>query len=108
LYNYENIEGILITCYIEGRYRLSITFNLHKVQLELINLLTIQKPVVFFFNLCVGTLGAAAATGLMYQPRMIGKGDCGEIGGMKIGKGNRSTRRKPSPPPLCPPQIPRD
>jgi hypothetical protein len=22
-------------------------------------------------------------------------GDCGEIGGMKIGRGNRSTRRKP-------------
>jgi hypothetical protein len=28
-----------------------------------------------------------------------------EIGGM-IGKGNRSTRRKPAPVPLCPPQIP--
>jgi hypothetical protein len=28
-----------------------------------------------------------------------------EIGGM-IGRGNRSTRRKPAPVPLCPPQIP--
>jgi hypothetical protein len=44
-----------------------------------------------------GTLGTAAATGLLYQPRMIGDGDCGEIGGMKIGRGNRSTRRKPAP-----------
>jgi hypothetical protein len=26
---------------------------------------------------------------------MIGDSDCGEIGGMKIGKGNGSTRRKP-------------
>jgi hypothetical protein len=26
--------------------------------------------------------------------------------GMKIGRGNRSTRRKPAPAPLCPPQIP--
>jgi hypothetical protein len=34
-------------------------------------------------------------------------GDCGEIGGMKIGRVNRSTRRKPAPPPLCPPQNPR-
>jgi hypothetical protein len=33
---------------------------------------------------------------------MIGEGDCGEIGGMKIGKGNRSTRRKPASAPLCP------
>jgi hypothetical protein len=33
----------------------------------------------------------------LYQPRMIGDGDCGEIGGMKIGRGNQSTRRKPTP-----------
>jgi hypothetical protein len=26
---------------------------------------------------------------------MINDGDCGDIGGMKIGRGNRSTRRKP-------------
>jgi hypothetical protein len=45
-----------------------------------------------FFNLCGGTLGTAATTGLLYQPRMIGDGDCGEIGGMKICKGNQSTR----------------
>jgi hypothetical protein len=31
------------------------------------------------------------------QPQMIDEGDCGAIGGMKIGRGNRSTRRKPSP-----------
>jgi hypothetical protein len=31
--------------------------------------------------------------------------DDGEIGGM-IGRGNRSTRRKPTPMPLCPPQTP--
>jgi hypothetical protein len=61
-----------------------------------------------FFNLCGGNLGTAAATGILYQPRMIGDGDSGGIGGMKIGRGNRSTRRKPSPAPLCPPQIPHD
>jgi hypothetical protein len=49
---------------------------------------------VDFFNLCGGTLGTAAITGLLYQPRMIGDGDCGGIGGMKIGRGNKSTRRK--------------
>jgi hypothetical protein len=37
-------------------------------------------------------------------------GDCedGEFSGMKIGRGNRSTRRKPVPAPHCPPQIPLD
>jgi hypothetical protein len=32
--------------------------------------------------------------------------DDGEFGGIKIGRGNRSTRRKPATAPLCPPQIP--
>jgi hypothetical protein len=42
------------------------------------------------------------------QPQMIGDGDCGEIGGIKSGRGNRSTRRKPAPAPLCSPEIPHD
>jgi hypothetical protein len=29
--------------------------------------------------------------------------DDGEFGGMKIGRGNRSTQRKPPPSPICPP-----
>jgi hypothetical protein len=45
--------------------------------------------------------------GLLYQPWMIDD-DYGAIGGMRIGRGNRSTRRKPAPVPLCPPQIPHD
>jgi hypothetical protein len=44
--------------------------------------------------------------GLLYQPRVID--EYGEFGGMKIGRGNRSTRRKYAPLPLCPPQIPHD
>jgi hypothetical protein len=62
----------------------------------------------FFFNLCGGTLDTATTTGLLYLPRMTGDGDCGEIGGMKIGRGNRSSRRKPASAPLYPPQIPHD
>jgi hypothetical protein len=34
--------------------------------------------------------------------------ECGTVGGMKIGRGNQSTGRKPAPVPLCPPQIPHD
>jgi hypothetical protein len=40
-------------------------------------------------------IGTAATTGLLYQPQMT-DGDCGAIGGMKVGKGNRSTRIKPA------------
>jgi hypothetical protein len=39
--------------------------------------------------------------------RIIGD-ECGAVGGMRIGRGNRSTRRKPASVPLCPPQIPHD
>jgi hypothetical protein len=48
----------------------------------------LKRILEFFFNLCGGTLGTAATTGLLYQPRMISDGDCGEIGGIKIGKVN--------------------
>jgi hypothetical protein len=48
-------------------------------------------------------LGTAATSGLLYKPQMIDEGDCGAIGGMKIGRGYRSTRRKLATAPLCPP-----
>jgi hypothetical protein len=65
----------------------------------------VHTRTYIYINLCGGTVGNAATTGLLYQPRMIGEGDCGEIGGMKIGRGNRSTRGKNAPAPPCPPQI---
>jgi hypothetical protein len=62
-------------------------------------LCTNLKNVFFFFILWGGTLGTAAATGLLYQPRMINDGDCEEIVGIKFGRGNRSTRKKTCPSP---------
>jgi hypothetical protein len=64
-----------------------------------------------FFIICgvgLSPLGTAATSGLLYKPQMIDEDGCGAIGGMKIGRGNRSTWRKPAPAPLCPPQIPHD
>jgi hypothetical protein len=51
----------------------------------------------------LGSLGTAATN----RPTVPAPGDYddGEIGGM-IGTGNRSTRKKPTPVPLCPPQTP--
>jgi hypothetical protein len=42
--------------------------------------------------------------GLLYQSRMID--EYGAFGGMRIGRGSRSTLRKPAPLSLCLPQIP--
>jgi hypothetical protein len=50
--------------------------------------------------------GTAATVVLLYQPQMIDDYVCGATGGMEIGRGSRNTRRKPSPMPRCPPQIP--
>jgi hypothetical protein len=49
-----------------------------------------------------GSLGTAATN----RPTVPAPGDYndGEIGGMMIGRGNRNTREKPAPVPLCPPQ----
>jgi hypothetical protein len=57
---------------------------------------------VFFSGVGLSPLGTAAISGLLYKPQMIDEGECGAIGGTKIGRGNRSTRRKPAPAPLCP------
>jgi hypothetical protein len=46
--------------------------------------------------------------GLLYQPQMIDDDDCRAVDGVRISRGDRSTRRKPAPVPLCPPQIPHD
>jgi hypothetical protein len=48
-------------------------------------------------------LGTSATNDLLYLPRVIMMWRI--FGGMKIGRGNRSTRGKPAPAPLCPPQI---
>jgi hypothetical protein len=39
---------------------------------------------------------------------MIDDDECGAVGGMRIGRGNRSNKRKPALLPLRPPQIPHD
>jgi hypothetical protein len=62
--------------------------------------------IIIVCEVRLSRLGTATTTGLLYQSQMIDDGDCGAIGGMKIGRVNRSTRRKPVPVPLCPPQIP--
>jgi hypothetical protein len=65
--------------------------------------------VVFFLNWYSGVwspIGSTRHCGHQW-PTVPAPGDYddGEISGM-IGRGNQSTRRKPAPVPLCPPQIP--
>jgi hypothetical protein len=64
------------------------------------------------FMFLIGIVGGGVQLGPLctaatHRPIVPAPDDCddGEIGGM-IGRGKRSTRRKPAPVPLCPPQSP--
>jgi hypothetical protein len=70
------------SCHFHGFFLIGIVGG--GVQLILLGTVTTKRPIV----------------------PAPGDYDDGEIGGM-IGRGNRSTRRKPAPVPLCPPQTPR-
>jgi hypothetical protein len=47
-----------------------------------------EPKIDFFSGVGLSPLGTAATSGLLYKPQMIDEGDCGAIGGMKIGRGN--------------------
>jgi hypothetical protein len=83
-----------------------------KLSLFVISAFVLVTSFAFFFLICIvgvesklGPLGTSAT----YWSTAPAPGDCedGEFGGMN-GRGNRSTRRKPAPAPLCPPQFPLD
>jgi hypothetical protein len=63
-----------------------------------------NEIVIFFFSFLGWgkTVVRRPLIGLLYQPRMIDD-ECGTVGGMRIGRGNQSTRRQPTQVPLCPP-----
>jgi hypothetical protein len=67
----------------------------------------------FFFSWFLGVrwdwiyLVRRPLIGLFYHPRMIDD-ECEAVSGMRIVRGNRSTRRKPAPVPLSRPQITQD
>jgi hypothetical protein len=64
-------------------------------------------PISFFSFLQWAQTESTWYVGLLYQPQMIDD-ECVAVGGVRIGTGNRSDRRKPAPLSLCPPQIPHD
>jgi hypothetical protein len=77
--------------------------------LQIIQVTLFKLYDLIFFNwyngggVRLGPLGTAATN--WASVRAPGEYNDGEIGGM-IGRGNRSTRRKPATVPLCPPQTP--
>jgi hypothetical protein len=66
-----------------------------------IYLLTLYVVFLVFSFLGWGETESTWYVGLLYQPRMI-YDECGEVSGMRTGRGNQSTRRKSAPMPFCP------
>jgi hypothetical protein len=73
-----------------------------------------SHDVSFFFLVSWGgvrlsLLGTSATNWpIVPAPDVDNDDECGAVGGMRIDRGNRSTRRKPTPVPLFLPQIPHD
>jgi hypothetical protein len=74
----------------------------------LLLLITRRFIHLFLIRIVGGVELGPFGTSATKWPIVPAPGDCddGEFGGMKIGRGNRRTRRKPGPAPPCPPQIP--
>jgi hypothetical protein len=68
------------------------------------NKIILHTLLIFNWWVQVGPLGTTATNRPIVQAPA--DYDDGEIGGMMIGRGNRSSRRKRAPVPLCPPQNP--
>jgi hypothetical protein len=81
-----------------------ITCRIHEEMYNSYSLTSAESTGILFFYFIIVSGVSLSPLGLLYQPQIIDDGDCG----MKIGRGNWSTRRKPAPAPLCPPQIPHD
>jgi hypothetical protein len=56
--------------------------------------------VVIISGVRLSELCTAATTDLLYLPQVINDDDYEAVDGMKIGRGNRNTRRNPAPVPL--------
>jgi hypothetical protein len=69
--------------------------------------MTIFHSVYFLFfhgfGVRPGPLGTSATVWPIVPAPDDDDDECGAVGGMRIGRGNRSTRRKLPPVPLCPP-----
>jgi hypothetical protein len=67
-----------------------------------------MKHYIFLVGIVGGVQLGLIGTAATNRPIVPAPGayDDREIGGMMIGRGNRSAWRKPSPVPLCPPQTP--
>jgi hypothetical protein len=91
----------------------TIKIHVFKIQSDHLEYSSVDKKKIFcFWFLGVGWewghLVCRSLFGLLCQLPFIGDEECGAVCGKSIVRGNRSTRRKPTPMTLCSPQMPHD
>jgi hypothetical protein len=86
-------EEISVSCYKCDTYTWRKAKHIHKRQTHPL----VRVDVCFFLGWggVIVHLVRRPLTGLLYQPRSIDD-ECGAVDGMRIGRGNRSTQRKPA------------
>jgi hypothetical protein len=100
----------------QRRFRHSIRSYRHKTQTSWIcnkpRVRSETKPLDLFYTVACGGMRLSplvtSATNGPIVPAPDYRWIWSIFGGMRIGRGNRSSRRKPVLVPLCPPQIPHD
>jgi hypothetical protein len=93
------------TSYLTWQVKFNVNISPEKCDTENVHnyIFHLKLELQAFVVVRLSPIGIATTTGLLCQPQMIDDGDCRTVGGMKIGRGYRSTQRKPSLAPLCPP-----
>jgi hypothetical protein len=100
---------LLKICPSEKCFRLKLQNSIRFVFYTMFHFTCMKRHKVFLIGIVGGgvQLGPIDTTATN-RPIVPAPGEygVGEIGGVMIGKGNRSTRRKPTPVLFCPPQTP--
>jgi hypothetical protein len=97
-----NFEDWGTVCFFATCYAILPSTHKHSIQIPSL------RFFILFFYLYIGGVESRSTRHCGHEWPIVlvpGDYDDGEIGGM-IGRGKRSTWRKPAPMPLCPPQIP--
>jgi hypothetical protein len=80
-------------CCLSSRYQATFIPQAYGVYVTLLCLIDVFFFLIFFGGVRLSPLVRRPLFGLLYQPRMIDD-ECGAVDGMRIGRGNKSTRRK--------------
>jgi hypothetical protein len=103
-WNSDIFRILYVHIFFEVQNSLSHAFSVSAAFISVVEFSQARCFMTFFRFFC-GWGETESSPYVGHKPRMIDD-ECRAVGGMRYGKGNRSTPRKPTPVPLSLPQIP--